>query len=165
MSSLLTPLFKSVPILNLVVVAWVAGSYPTLYGPTDCSLPVSSVHGILQARTPERVAIEDAFEKLSGGVASLPLSENGSQPVSQGAASSPTGRRPWSCSQAACLHSWPVCCLPQDRHFLDTGARSCWSSLRWPRGRPEMLRLLHLVARFLSPPAAPLWGEFSPRPQ
>ena len=69
MSSLLTPLIKSVPTLNLVIVVLVARSYLTLCGPTDCSLPGSSVHGILQARIPERVAIEDAFEKLSGWVA------------------------------------------------------------------------------------------------
>ena len=29
----------------------------TLYDPMDCSLPGSSIHGILQARTLERVAI------------------------------------------------------------------------------------------------------------
>ena len=32
-------------------------SYPTLCNPMDCSLPVSSVHGILQARILERVAM------------------------------------------------------------------------------------------------------------
>ena len=69
MSSLLTPLIKSVPTLNLVVVVLVARLYPTICGPTDYSLPVSSVHGILQARIQERVAIEDAFEKLLGWVA------------------------------------------------------------------------------------------------
>ncbi|MXQ93923.1 hypothetical protein E5288_WYG008082 [Bos mutus] len=42
---------------------------------------------------------------------------------------------------------------------LDTDARSCWSSLRWPRRRHEMLRLLPLVARFLSPPAAAFQGH------
>ena len=31
--------------------------YPTLCDPMDCSLPVSSVHGILQARIPEWVAM------------------------------------------------------------------------------------------------------------
>ena len=35
----------------------VAQSCPTLCDPTDCSLPGSSVHGILQARTLEWVAI------------------------------------------------------------------------------------------------------------
>ena len=35
----------------------VAQSFLTLYDPMDCSLPGSSVHGILQARTLERVAI------------------------------------------------------------------------------------------------------------
>ena len=32
-------------------------SYPTLWDPVDCSLPGSSVHGILQARILEWVAI------------------------------------------------------------------------------------------------------------
>jgi len=35
----------------------VAQSYPTLCKPVDCSLPGSSVHGILQARILEWVAI------------------------------------------------------------------------------------------------------------
>ena len=35
----------------------VAQSYPTLYKPMDCSLPVSSVDGTLQARILEWVAI------------------------------------------------------------------------------------------------------------
>ena len=35
----------------------VAQSCPTLYDPVDCSLPGSSVHGILQARILEWVAI------------------------------------------------------------------------------------------------------------
>ena len=35
----------------------VTQSYPTLSDPMDCSPPGSSVHGILQARTPEWVAI------------------------------------------------------------------------------------------------------------
>jgi len=39
----------------------VAQSCLTLHGPMDCSLPVSSVHGIFQARVLEWVAI--AFSK------------------------------------------------------------------------------------------------------
>ena len=39
------------------VKVWVAQSCPTLCDPMDYSLPVSSVHGILQARTLEWVAI------------------------------------------------------------------------------------------------------------
>ena len=35
----------------------VAQSYPTLCDPMDCSLPGSSIHGIVQARVPEWVAI------------------------------------------------------------------------------------------------------------
>ena len=41
----------------LVVVVLVAQSCPTLYNPTDCSPPGSSVHGILQARILEWIAI------------------------------------------------------------------------------------------------------------
>ena len=33
---------------------------PTLCDPMDCSLPGSSVHGVLQARTPEWVAISSS---------------------------------------------------------------------------------------------------------
>ena len=38
-------------------VLWVTKSCPTLCDPMDCSLPDSSVHGILQARTLEWAAI------------------------------------------------------------------------------------------------------------
>ena len=38
-------------------VCWVAQSCPTLCGPMDCSLPGSSVHGILQPRIVEWVAM------------------------------------------------------------------------------------------------------------
>ena len=37
-------------------------SYPTLWGPKDCSLPGSSVHGIIQARTLECVGISSSRE-------------------------------------------------------------------------------------------------------
>ena len=40
-----------------LVVVLVAQSCPTLCDPKDCSLPMSSVHGILQARILEWVAI------------------------------------------------------------------------------------------------------------
>ena len=36
---------------------WIIQSCPTLWDPTDCSPPGSSVHGILQARIPEWVAM------------------------------------------------------------------------------------------------------------
>ena len=39
-------------------------SCPTLCNPKDCSLPDSSVHGILQARIPERVAISSCRGSL-----------------------------------------------------------------------------------------------------
>ena len=38
----------------------VAKSYPTLCDPMDCGLPGSPVHGVLQARTPEWVAISSS---------------------------------------------------------------------------------------------------------
>ena len=42
---------------SVCVCVWVAQSYPTLCDPIDCSPPGSSIHGILQARTQEWVAI------------------------------------------------------------------------------------------------------------
>ena len=45
------------PMSLRVVVALAAQSYPTLRDTMDCSPPGSSVHGILQARIPEWVAI------------------------------------------------------------------------------------------------------------
>ena len=44
-------------LLSLVVVVLVAQSCPTLCDPMDCSPPGSSVHGILQARILEWIAI------------------------------------------------------------------------------------------------------------
>ena len=41
-----------------------AQSYPTLCDPTDCSPPDSSVHGILQTRIPEWVAISSSRESF-----------------------------------------------------------------------------------------------------
>ena len=41
----------------------VTQSYPTLCGPMGCSLPGSSIHGIFQARTLDRVAI--SFSSIS----------------------------------------------------------------------------------------------------
>ena len=43
--------------MSIVVVMLVTQSCPTLWDPTDCSLPKSSIHGILQARILEWVAI------------------------------------------------------------------------------------------------------------
>ena len=48
---------------RMVISGWikvkvkVSQSCPTLYNPMDCSLPGSSVHGILQARILERIAV------------------------------------------------------------------------------------------------------------
>ena len=47
-------------------VSEVAQSYPTLFDPVDCSLPGSSIHGILQARILEWVAI--SFSRGSPGI-------------------------------------------------------------------------------------------------
>ena len=43
--------------LECTVKVLVAQSWPILCNPMDCSLPVSTVHGILQARIPEWIAI------------------------------------------------------------------------------------------------------------
>ena len=48
-----------------VLVTW---SCPTLCNPMDCSLPGSSVHGILQARILERVAIPFSRDLLNPGI-------------------------------------------------------------------------------------------------
>ena len=44
-------------VLAIVVCAKSLQSYPTLCDPMDCNPPGSSVHGILQARILERVAM------------------------------------------------------------------------------------------------------------
>ena len=49
-------------ILLLLLLLLVIQSRPTLCDPMDCSLPGSSVHGILQARRLEWVAI--SFSKI-----------------------------------------------------------------------------------------------------
>ena len=48
-------------------VAWL---YPTLRDPMDCSLPGSSLHGILQARTLEWVAISTPIHESESEVVS-----------------------------------------------------------------------------------------------
>ena len=45
-----------------------AQSCPTLCDPMDCSPPGSSVHGILQARTPEWVAIPSRGDLPNPGI-------------------------------------------------------------------------------------------------
>ena len=52
----------------LVVVVLVAQSCPTLYDPTDCSPPGSSVHGILQARILEWIAIPSPGDLPDPGI-------------------------------------------------------------------------------------------------
>ena len=42
--------------------------YPTLYDPMDCSPPGSSVHGILQARILEWIAIQDSGDLSDPGI-------------------------------------------------------------------------------------------------
>ena len=51
----------------------VTQSCPTLYNPLDCSLPGSSVHGILQARLLEWVAIPFSNNLPNLGNLDLPL--------------------------------------------------------------------------------------------
>ena len=46
----------------------VAKSYPTLWDPMDCSLPVSSVHSILHARILEWVAISSSRRSSRQGI-------------------------------------------------------------------------------------------------
>ena len=52
--------------MNLKVV--VAQSYPTLCDPMDCNLPGSSVHGILQARILEWLAIPSPEDLPDPGI-------------------------------------------------------------------------------------------------
>ena len=63
LKSLTVAVFLSVPSLISIVVVLVAQSCPTLCDPKDCSPPVSSVHGILQARILEWLAIP--FSRVS----------------------------------------------------------------------------------------------------
>ena len=49
---------------------------PTLYGPTDCSPPGSSVHGILQARTLEWVPCPPPGAYLHPGIELASLTSN-----------------------------------------------------------------------------------------
>ena len=49
----------------------VAQLCPTLCDPMDCSLPGSSVHGILQARILEQVAISSSRESSYPGIESM----------------------------------------------------------------------------------------------
>ena len=52
----------------LLVVVSVAQSCQTLFDPMDCSLPSSSVHGILQARILEWVAISSSKGSSNPGM-------------------------------------------------------------------------------------------------
>ena len=52
---------------KLKVKVLVAQSCPTLCDPMDCTLPASSVHGILQARIPEWVAIPSSRDLPNPG--------------------------------------------------------------------------------------------------
>ena len=47
--------------------------HPALCNPMDCSPPGSSVHGILQARIQEWVAIFSSRDLPKSGIESLPL--------------------------------------------------------------------------------------------
>ena len=62
-----------IPIVWLKSESEVAQSCPTLCGPMDCSPPGSTVHGILQARTLERVAMPSSRGSPDPGMELLPL--------------------------------------------------------------------------------------------
>ena len=75
----------------------VAESRPTLCNPMDCNLPGSSVHGILQARILEWVAISSSRGSSQSGdqtcVSMSPALAGGSLPLRQ--AGKPTRYRVW----------------------------------------------------------------------
>ena len=61
--------YASMHVYTIILFKWMiclihacisAQLYPTLFYSMDCSLPVSSVHGIFQARIMERVAISSS---------------------------------------------------------------------------------------------------------
>ena len=56
-------IFSSLPLGSVSVHAKLLQSCPTLYSPVYCSLPDSSVHGILQARILESIAMP-SFRRL-----------------------------------------------------------------------------------------------------
>ena len=58
----------STHLIVYISVVLVAQSYSTLCDPMDSSLPVSSVHGILQARILEWVAIPFSRDLLNPGI-------------------------------------------------------------------------------------------------
>ena len=49
----------------------VAQSCPTLCNSVDCSLPGSSIHGILQSRISERIAIPFSWDLPDPGIKSM----------------------------------------------------------------------------------------------
>ena len=77
------------------IVVWVTQSCPTLCDPMDCRLPGSSVHGILQVRILEWVAI--------------PFSRGSSQPKNRTQVSCMTSRffTIWATREALCV-SWVI---------------------------------------------------------
>ena len=103
---------KSVTVL-LFCCSLVAQACPTLCDPQDCSLPGSSVHGILQARMPEWVAV--------------PFSRGSSQPRDQTWFSHSTGGffMVWATREAPCFASvciqrgwrWELNCLKWCNRF------------------------------------------------
>ena len=59
---------RSILLMNIKVVDYISKCAlqlcPTLCDPMDCSLPVSSVHGILHARIPEWIAMPSSREQI-----------------------------------------------------------------------------------------------------
>ena len=85
-------------------------SCPTLSNPRDCSLPGSSVHGILQTRIPEWVAISSSrapFQPRDSNLHLLCLLH-----WQAGSLLVPCGKpmKSYACMRAKSLQSWPTVC-------------------------------------------------------
>ena len=84
----------------------VAQVCPTLSDPMDCSLPGSSIHGILQARVLEWGAIafsvNTAEDPKAGGPPGAASCEGRSQPLSAGGSHLASGI-PWDSNPVLCL--------------------------------------------------------------
>ena len=119
----------------------VAQSCPTLCNPVDCSLSGSSIHGILQARILECVAIS--------------FSRRSSQPRNRTQVSRIAGRRFnfWATREAKKNNQWHrapprgPCTHPLTSHREEgeVSAYVLWQSPRWPLHTREGQRLEGLV--------------------
>ena len=126
-----------------VCVCVCAQSCPTLCNPMDCSPPGSSVHGVLQARILEWVAI--SYSKVSSQGSNLYL-------LHWSADSLPLGHLgsswPWGSlvtSEGGFLCSWPLCQYIE-RFYTGTsnyvlGSKQSWNTAHWQTG--ECHRVYH----------------------